>query len=649
MKIDIKYVYLLLKKYIDDYNKTLEKTKEISNTTIDFLQKKLTYDERLFKTEDEWERITNDLLANISKVIFSKKNESDDGYFSDEDEETFFKFVLERLADFKYNNSLIQEIRKKYETFSNECRKKIKPVEKILKEFDSDTGSLENKLTIEQINFLNENIFSYMYKDPIRKYEVLSVLLQSNKKIFERQQQHHQAEVEAHHRESRMSKLQQMLDAMPELLPSFKEEEEQLLNEARSIVLKEADLLEIKNDSKILEAIEIIFENKIEDDIYFDFYDVALNFAILIPSLKILIDKIEKRENIEFNFKILKSAIEYYKLNLQEYKNITIENQKKEKFDEENIDILSKVIDLVDIFNEINNGLSTNERNLLVTIQEFILANKTDVDTINSICANSNKINYQFYIEYNILSKIKQKYEEYLKQDNLATRTVYLQFFKNLLKNYEAAIPKEEIVEEVEENTNEIVHKNPILYLCDENNIPVFESYVEGDNSTDYKDIHLMFKLMDKIALSSPNFLIMDSDVLKNNSNVNCYKSKARRIKAGTYRVAYINLKSIINQDLPEEFRHLYIVLNAGYKTGEFSIYEYTNQRKVYSKFNELLDEIETEVTKIYKMPITKEEKNIRIKNYLNDLISSNNKIYLESKSRLLEKYDISNQKTGRK
>lgn len=322
--------------------------------------------------------------------------------------------------------------------------------------------------------------------------------------------------------------------------------------------------------------------------------------------------------NDELN-KAQESINNFYNLISEEERNILISIYEhisninfasSENMNDENTNISFNSDDIID---DENNIYSSNEQ---YRKQEMLIK-----DFISNVSGINTKIDYNFYRMYECIVNIEKYLKEYDSEVDLNNRKYCLKEINLLIKNYSDLLEIKQIIE----TRNNV--RNDIYYLYLDDGVSSMIEYILDDKKhiNIDRNFSIVKGLVNKIRnLSDVDIHRISGEVLGSYNN-----GSVRRNRDGNYRITFIHINRLGKLNIELE-RSCYIVIACGFKKADKTIYDFTKSRKVTNALEDLYMYIKRENDKIDAENLTEEEKKSKIKSFISDIVTANNKKFEE-------------------
>ena len=407
----------------------------------------------------------------------------------------------------------------------------------------------------------------------------------------------------------------------------------------------------IKNGypTKVNEYFETIKDNPRHE---YTLEDPKENLLLILKDMEYL--KNASMDN-ETKFNYLTNTIENYTIAKELYSEIEEEQRSiKEneakiiKLEHDHQEIFEKITSIIKNYDIESETLTIEEKNLLDSVLGFLKQNDfsaeddtTSLSSAEALCSASPRLSVDFCKKYDIESKVKSYYEDYLSAETLEEKEFVYSFLESLIQELES-VEVMKVEDELEAKTDNMIGKTSdnviMLYLYDNDSKNTYmEDYIYNDSVTKsqikLRDIEGINSLINRLKIDSGenrSFFHRKSEAVLDGSH---HATPMRRIRTTNNRLLYQPI-SPLDLGLPNNYQ-VYAILTWGIKQSEYDIYNYVKTPRIQLPLNNLLISISSDIASIKSLKLSKQEEDKRISKYIQDLKANQEKIYQDYYDRM--------------
>ena len=400
----------------------------------------------------------------------------------------------------------------------------------------------------------------------------------------------------------------------------------------------------IKNGypTKVNEYFETIKDNHRHE---YTLEDPKENLLLILKDMEYL--KNASMDN-ETKFNYLTNTIENYTIAKELYSEIEENNAKITKLEHDHQKIFEKITSIIKNYDIESETLTIEEKNLLDSVLGFLKQNdlsaEDDTASLSSaeaLCSTSPRLSVDFCKKYDIESRVKSYYEDYLNAETFEEKEFVYSFLESLIQELES-VEAMKVEDELEAKTDSMIGKTSdnviMLYLYDnDKNNTYMEDYIYNDTVTKsqikLRDVEGINSLINRLKIDSGenrSFFHNKSESVLDGSH---HATPMRRIRTTNNRLLYQPI-SPLDLGLPNNYQ-IYAILTWGIKQSEYDIYNYVKTPRIQLPLNNLLISISNDITSIKSLKLSKQEEDKQISKYIQDLKASQEKIYQDYYDRM--------------
>ncbi len=400
----------------------------------------------------------------------------------------------------------------------------------------------------------------------------------------------------------------------------------------------------IKNGypTKVNEYFETIKDNPRHE---YTLEDPKENLLLILKDMEYL--KNASMDN-ETKFNYLTNTIENYTIAKELYSEIEENNVKITKLEHDHQKIFEKIASIIKNYDIESETLTIEEKNLLDSVLGFLKQNdlsaEDDTASLSSaeaLCSASPRLSVDFCKKYDIESKVKSYYEDYLSAETLEEKEFVYSFLESLIQELES-VEAMKVEDELEAKTDNMIGKTSdnviMLYLYDNDSKNTYmEDYIYNDSVTKsqikLRDIEGINSLINRLKIDSGenrSFFHNKSESVLDGSH---HATPMRRIRTTNNRLLYQPI-SPLDLGLPNNYQ-IYAILTWGIKQSEYDIYNYVKTPRIQLPLNNLLISISSDIASIKSLKLSKQEEDKQISKYIQDLKATQEKIYQDYYDRM--------------
>ena len=400
----------------------------------------------------------------------------------------------------------------------------------------------------------------------------------------------------------------------------------------------------IKNGypTKVNEYFETIKDNHRHE---YTLEDPKENLLLILKDMEYL--KNASMDN-ETKFNYLTNTIENYTIAKELYSEIEENNAKITKLEHDHQKIFEKITSIIKNYDIESETLTIEEKNLLDSVLGFLKQNdlsaEDDTASLSSaeaLCSTSPRLSVDFCKKYDIESRVKSYYEDYLNAETFEEKEFVYSFLESLIQELES-VEAMKVEDELEAKTDNAIGKTSdnviMLYLYDnDKNNTYMEDYIYNDTVTKsqikLRDVEGINSLINRLKIDSGenrSFFHNKSESVLDGSH---HATPMRRIRTTNNRLLYQPI-SPLDLGLPNNYQ-IYAILTWGIKQSEYDIYNYVKTPRIQLPLNNLLISISNDIASIKAQKLSKQEEDKQISKYIQDLKASQEKIYQDYYDRM--------------
>ena len=350
----------------------------------------------------------------------------------------------------------------------------------------------------------------------------------------------------------------------------------------------------------------------------------------------------------ETKFNYLTNTIENYTIAKELYSEIEENNAKITKLEHDHQKIFEKIASIIKNYDIESETLTIEEKNLLDSVLGFLKQNdlsaEDDTASLSSaeaLCSTSPRLSVDFCKKYDIESRVKSYYEDYLNAETFEEKEFVYSFLESLIQELES-VEAMKVEDELEAKTDNMIGKTSdnviMLYLYDnDKNNTYMEDYIYNDTVTKsqikLRDVEGINSLINRLKIDSGenrSFFHNKSESVLDGSH---HATPMRRIRTTNNRLLYQPI-SPLDLGLPNNYQ-IYAILTWGIKQSEYDIYNYVKTPRIQLPLNNLLISISNDIASIKSQKLSKQEEDKQISKYIQDLKASQEKIYQDYYDRM--------------
>ena len=408
--------------------------------------------------------------------------------------------------------------------------------------------------------------------------------------------------------------------------------------------------------TKVNEYFETIKDNPKHE---YNLEDPKENLLLILKDMEYL--KNASMDN-ETKFNYLTNALENYTIAKELYSEIeeeqrSIEENKAKitKLEQDNHETFEKITSIIKNYDAESETLTIEEKNLLNSVLGFLHQNDlsaeddtTSLSSAEALCSASPRLSVDFCKKYDIESRVKSYYEDYLSAETFEDKEFVYSFLESLIQELESveAMKVEDELEAKIDNTIGKTSDNVImLYLYDQDNdITYMEDYIYNDalsiSQIKRRDVEGINSLINRLKINSGEnraFFHKKSETVFGEHR---HDTPMRRIRTTNNRLVYQPI-SPLDLGLPNNYQ-IYAILTWGIKQSEDDIYNnYVRTPRIQVPLNNLLTNISNDIASIKAKKLSKPEEDKQILEYVQNLKATQEKIYQDYYDRM--EYFINN------
>lgn len=400
----------------------------------------------------------------------------------------------------------------------------------------------------------------------------------------------------------------------------------------------------IKNGypTKVNEYFETIKDNPRHE---YTLEDPKENLLLILKDMEYL--KNTSMDN-ETKFNSLTNTIENYTIAKELYSEIEENNVKITKLEHDHQEIFEKIASIIKNYDIESETLTIEEKNLLDSVLGFLKQNDfsaeddtTSLSSAEALCSASPRLSVDFCKKYDIESKVKSYYEDYLSAETLEEKEFVYSFLESLIQELES-VEAMKVEDELEAKTDNMIGKTSdnviMLYLYDNDKKNTYmEDYIYNDTVTKsqikLRDVEGINSLINRLKIDSGenrSFFHNKSESVLDGSH---HATPMRRIRTTNNRLLYQPI-SPLDLGLPNNYQ-IYAILTWGIKQSEYDIYNYVKTPRIQLPLNNLLISISNDIASIKSQKLSKQEEDKQISKYIQDLKATQEKIYQDYYDRM--------------
>lgn len=400
----------------------------------------------------------------------------------------------------------------------------------------------------------------------------------------------------------------------------------------------------IKNGypTKVNEYFETIKDNPRHE---YTLEDPKENLLLILKDMEYL--KNTSMDN-ETKFNYLTNTIENYTIAKELYSEIEENNAKLTKLEHDHQKIFEKIASIIKNYDIESETLTIEEKNLLDSVLGFLKQNdlsaEDDTASLSSaeaLCSTSPRLSVDFCKKYDIESRVKSYYEDYLNAETFEEKEFVYSFLESLIQELES-VEAMKVEDELEAKTDNMIGKTSdnviMLYLYDNDKKNTYmEDYIYNDTVTKsqikLRDVAGINSLINRLKIDSGenrSFFHNKSESVLDGSH---HATPMRRIRTTNNRLLYQPI-SPLDLGLPNNYQ-IYAILTWGIKQSEYDIYNYVKTPRIQLPLNNLLISISNDIASIKSLKLSKQEEDKQISKYIQDLKATQEKIYQDYYDRM--------------
>lgn len=400
----------------------------------------------------------------------------------------------------------------------------------------------------------------------------------------------------------------------------------------------------IKNGypTKVNEYFETIKDNPRHE---YTLEDPKENLLLILKDMEYL--KNTSMDN-ETKFNYLTNTIENYTIAKELYSEIEENNAKITKLEHDHQKIFEKITSIIKNYDIESETLTIEEKNLLDSVLGFLKQNdlsaEDDTASLSSaeaLCSTSPRLSVDFCKKYDIESRVKSYYEDYLNAETFEEKEFVYSFLESLIQELES-VEAMKVEDELEAKTDNMIGKTSdnviMLYLYDNDKKNTYmEDYIYNDTVTKsqikLRDVEGINSLINRLKIDSGenrSFFHNKSESVLDGSH---HATPMRRIRTTNNRLLYQPI-SPLDLGLPNNYQ-IYAILTWGIKQSEYDIYNYVKTPRIQLPLNNLLISISNDIASIKSQKLSKQEEDKQISKYIQDLKATQEKIYQDYYDRM--------------
>lgn len=400
----------------------------------------------------------------------------------------------------------------------------------------------------------------------------------------------------------------------------------------------------IKNGypTKVNEYFETIKDNPRHE---YTLEDPKENLLLILKDMEYL--KNTSMDN-ETKFNSLTNTIENYTIAKELYSEIEENNVKITKLEHDHQEIFEKIASIIKNYDIESETLTIEEKNLLDSVLGFLKQNdlsaEDDTASLSSaeaLCSTSPRLSVDFCKKYDIESRFKSYYEDYLNAETFEEKEFVYSFLESLIQELES-VEAMKVEDELEAKTDNMIGKTSdnviMLYLYDNDKKNTYmEDYIYNDTVTKsqikLRDVEGINSLINRLKIDSGenrSFFHNKSESVLDGSH---HATPMRRIRTTNNRLLYQPI-SPLDLGLPNNYQ-IYAILTWGIKQSEYDIYNYVKTPRIQLPLNNLLISISNDIASIKSQKLSKQEEDKQISKYIQDLKATQEKIYQDYYDRM--------------
>ena len=350
----------------------------------------------------------------------------------------------------------------------------------------------------------------------------------------------------------------------------------------------------------------------------------------------------------ETKFNYLTNTIENYTIAKELYIEIEENNVKITKLEHDHQEIFEKIASIIKNYDIESETLTIEEKNLLDSVLGFLKQNdlsaEDDTASLSSaeaLCSTSPRLSVDFCKKYDIESRVKSYYEDYLNAETFEEKEFVYSFLESLIQELES-VEAMKVEDELEAKTDNMIGKTSdnviMLYLYDNDKKNTYmEDYIYNDTVTKsqikLRDVAGINSLINRLKIDSGenrSFFHNKSESVLDGSH---HATPMRRIRTTNNRLLYQPI-SPLDLGLPNNYQ-IYAILTWGIKQSEYDIYNYVKTPRIQLPLNNLLISISNDIASIKSQKLSKQEEDKQISKYIQDLKATQEKIYQDYYDRM--------------
>ena len=417
---------------------------------------------------------------------------------------------------------------------------------------------------------------------------------------------------------------------------------ETLLVNIDSVLENNNYLIKTGYPTKVNEYFETIKDNPRHE---YTLEDPKENLLLILKDMEYL--KNASMDN-ETKFNYLTNTIENYTIAKELYSEIEENNAKITKLEHDHQKIFEKITSIIKNYDIESETLTIEEKNLLDSVLGFLKQNdlsaEDDTASLSSaeaLCSTSPRLSVDFCKKYDIESRVKSYYEDYLNAETFEEKEFVYSFLESLIQELES-VEAMKVEDELEAKTDNMIGKTSdnviMLYLYDnDKNNTYMEDYIYNDTVTKsqikLRDVEGINSLINRLKIDSGenrSFFHNKSESVLDGSH---HATPMRRIRTTNNRLLYQPI-SPLDLGLPNNYQ-IYAILTWGIKQSEYDIYNYVKTPRIQLPLNNLLISISNDIASIKAQKLSKQEEDKQISKYIQDLKASQEKIYQDYYDRM--------------
>lgn len=424
---------------------------------------------------------------------------------------------------------------------------------------------------------------------------------------------------------------------------------EMLLANIDGILDSSSDLTKNGYPVKVNEYFEIIKDKSKPE---YNLEDPKDNLLLILKNMEYL--KNASMDN-ETKFNFLTNALKNYFTARELYDEIETEKRSIEenkakitKLEQDNQETFEKITSIIKNYDAESETLTIEEKNLLNSVLDFLHQNDlsaeddtTSLSNAEALCSASPRLSVDFCKKYDIESRVKSYYEDYLSAETFEDKEFVYSFLESLIQELES-VEAMKVEDELEAKTDNTIGKTSdnviMLYLYDQDNdITYMEDYIYNDtlsiSQVKRRSVEGINSLINRLKISSGenrSFIHKNSETLFDGRH---RETQMHRLRTANNRLIYQPI-SPLDLGLPNNYQ-IYAILTWGIKQSELGIYAYARTPRIQVPLDNLLTDISNGIASIKAQKLSKSEEDKQILEYVQNLKASQEKIYQDYYDRM--------------